>query len=140
MPGLPWEIRFLRRHPGDDPGEGCPGRDFLRRCPGSVATNLLAILDAVASAPPPQFSGGGMWEAMHGTMRGFYEARTRGPDRRLYRLFCVLEREAPGLDHPSVVVIAGLSKPIGMAFTDADYAIVQRLGDEYRRRIPRSVV
>src|SRR5579884_1327991 len=43
-----------------------------------------------------------MWEAMHGAMRGFYEARTRGPDRRLYRLVCVLEREAPGIDRPSI--------------------------------------
>jgi hypothetical protein len=75
-----------------------------------------------------------MWEAMHGAMRGFYEARTRGPDRRLYRLFCVLEREAPGIDRPSIVVIAGFSKPHGSAFTDADYARVRRLGEEYRRR------
>ncbi len=81
-----------------------------------------------------------MWEAMHGNMRGFYEARTRGPDRRLYRLFCLLEQHAPGLARPSVVVITGLSKPHNTAFTEADYARVRRLGDEYRRRIPRSVV
>jgi hypothetical protein len=77
---------------------------------------------------------------MHGELAGFYEARTRGPDRRLYRLFCVLEREAPGLDRPSIVVIAGLSKPVGTPFTPADYAAVRRLGDEYRRRVPRNVV
>ena len=81
-----------------------------------------------------------MWEAMHGSMRGFYEARTRGRDRRLYRLFCILERDAPGLDGPSIVVIGGLSKPVGTAFSDADYAEIRRLGDEYRRRSPRSVV
>jgi hypothetical protein len=61
---------------------------------------------------------------MSGKMRGFYEARTRGPDRRLYRLFCILEREAPGLDGPSVVVICGLSKVHGTAFSDADYESV----------------
>ncbi len=81
-----------------------------------------------------------MWEAMHGEMAGFYEARTRGPDRHLYRLFCILEREAPGLGRPSIVVIAGLSKPVGTAFTPADYAALRRLGDEYRRRVPRNVV
>lgn len=80
-----------------------------------------------------------MWEAMRGSMRGFCEARTRGPDRRLYRLFCILERDAPGLDRPSIVVIGGLSKPNDTAFTEADYDRVRRLGDEYRRRLPRNV-
>ena len=77
---------------------------------------------------------------MHDEMAGYYEARTRGPDRRLYRLFCVLEREAPGLGRPSIVVIAGLSKPNETAFRPADYALVRDLGNEYRRRAPRSVV
>ena len=80
-----------------------------------------------------------MWEAMHGDMAGFYEARTRGPNRRLYRLFCILDRDVPGLTGPSIVVVCGLSKPVGSAFTPIDYAFVRRLGDEYRRRIPRSV-
>lgn len=81
-----------------------------------------------------------MWEAMHGRMAGFYEARTRGPDRRLYRLFCLLEREAPGLDGPSVVIIGGLSKPNNSRFTDADYDTIRRLGAEYRGRSPRNVL
>jgi hypothetical protein len=81
-----------------------------------------------------------MWEAMHGTMRGYYEARTRGPDRRLYRLFCLLERDAPGLSGPTIVIICGLSKPNNSAFTDADYASVRALGSEYAQRQPRNVV
>jgi hypothetical protein len=108
-------------------------------CPDAVAKDLFSIVEAVAAAPPPRFPGGGLWEAMHGSMRGFYEARTRGPDRRLYRLFCILERDAPGLDGPSVIVIGGLSKPIGTGFSEAEYAEIRRLGDEYRRRLPRSV-
>lgn len=135
-----WDVKVFQRHRNDDPRETCPGEEFLDACPDSVAADLIAIVDAVAASPPPQFTGGGMWEAMHGAMRGFYEARTRGPDRRLYRLFCILEREAPGLDGPTIVVIAGLSKPVGTAFTDADYAQVRQLGEEYRRRVPRSVV
>ncbi len=81
-----------------------------------------------------------MWEVMKDDMAGYYEARTRGPQRRLYRLFCFLERDALGIDQPSIVVITGLSKPNGTAFTPADYAHVRALGDEYRRRMPRSVV
>ena len=39
----------------------------------TLHNRLMAILDAVAEAPPPQFSGGGQWEAMHGDMGGYYE-------------------------------------------------------------------
>jgi hypothetical protein len=135
-----WDIKVFQRHRDDDPDEDCPTEAFLLACPQSVRDDLITIVDSVAAAPPPQFSGGGMWEAMHGHMRGFYEARTRGPDRRLYRLFCILEREAPGLNGPSVVVIGGLSKPVGTAISDADYAQIRRLGDEYRRRSPHNVI
>lgn len=41
--------------------------------PISVAAEFDAILEAVAKAPPPSFSGGGKWEAMHGDMAGIYE-------------------------------------------------------------------
>jgi hypothetical protein len=135
-----WDVKVFQRHPDDDPNEICPAEEFLDACPDSVAADLIAIVDAVAASPPPQFTGGGMWEAMRGQMRGFYEARTRGPDRRLYRLFCILEREAPGLEQPSIIVIAGLSKPHNTAFGDADYERIRRLGEEYRHRVPRSVV
>ena len=135
-----WDVALFQRHPEDDPSETCPAELFLDRCPLPVAADLIAIIDAVAAAPPPQFSGGGMWEAMHGAMRGYFEARTRGPDRRLYRLFCLLEQGAPGLEGPTIVLICGLSKPVGEAFTAAEYAAVRQLGDEYRRRLPRSVV
>jgi hypothetical protein len=137
MPAAPWDVRVFQRHRDDDPQERCPAEEFLDECPDSVRDDLIAIIDAVAASPPPQFTGGGMWEAMHGLMGGFYEARTRGPDRRLYRLFCVLEREAPGLHGPSIVVIDGLSKPVGTAITSGDYARIKALGDEYRRRVPR---
>jgi hypothetical protein len=135
-----WDIKLFQRHPEDDPARSCPAEEFLNECPDSVAADLIAIIDAVAAGPPPQFRGGGMWEVMHGTMKGYYEARTRGPDRRLYRLFCLLEREAPGLDRPTLVLICGLSKPHRSAFSEADYGRVRALGDEYRRRLPRSVV
>jgi hypothetical protein len=53
------------------------------------------VLDAVAEAPPPAYSGGGKWEAMHGSMGGYYECRVTGPAREQFRLFCVLENGAP---------------------------------------------
>jgi hypothetical protein len=135
-----WDIKVFQRHSDDDPSETCPAEDFLLGCPGSVATDLIAIVDAVAASPPPQFTGGGMWEAMHGLMGGFFEARTRGPNRRLYRLYCLLERDAPGLERPAIIVVCGLSKPNARSFTDADYAFVRALGEEYRRHTPRNVV
>jgi hypothetical protein len=128
----------FQRHRDDDPHERWPAEEFLDACPESVRDDLIAIIDAVAESPPPQFSGGGMWEAMHGQMTGFFEARTRGPDRRLYRLCCLLEREGPGLDGPSIILIDGLSKPVGTAAADAEYARVKMLGNEYRRRVPRN--
>ena len=76
---------------------------------------------------------------MRGKLSGFYEAKTRGPDRRLYRVFCLLEREAPGLSGPSIVLICGLVKPHNSAFREVDYAWVRQLGDEYRRRLPRNI-
>lgn len=135
-----WDVKLFQRHPDDDPGESCPAEEFLNSIPDSVATDLIAIIDDVAAAPPPRFSGGGHWEAMHGEMAGFYEARTIGPGKRLYRLFCVLERSAPGIDGPAIILIAGMWKPVGTTFTSAEYARVRRLEEEYRRRAPRNVV
>ena len=103
---------------------------------------MAAVLKAVADAPPNAFAGGGYWEAMHGTMVGYYEVRVDGRDRRHYRLFCVLEREGAqlGLGGPSLVAIAGLEKPFRTKLSERDYARVRQLGDEYRSRVPRSVL
>jgi Txe/YoeB family toxin of Txe-Axe toxin-antitoxin module len=140
VPGQPWAVKLFKRHRADDAAETCPAQDFLKSTPKNVAAQIIAIVDAVAASPPPQFTGGGMWEAMKGDMAGFYEARKKGPDRRLYRLFCILEQQGPGLSGPTIVVIAGMSKPVGTGFSKAEYAQIRALGDEYRRRSPRSVV
>jgi len=76
---------------------------------------------------------------MHDLMKGYYEARTRGPDGRFYRLFCLLERELPGRPRPALVIITGMSKPRGTAFSNGEYRKVVRLGEEYRGRSPRSL-
>jgi hypothetical protein len=136
----PWRVHFFQRHPGDDPTRAVPGRDFLARCP--VAARIAAVLNAVAEAPPNAFAGGGYWEAMHDSMGGYYEVRVDGRDRRHYRLFCVLERDGArlGLGGPSIVVITGMEKPFRTTFSERDYARVRQLGDEYRSRVPRSVL
>ena len=137
----PWLIHFLQRHRSDDPGQAVPARDFLDSCPTKVQAVMLAVLDAVAAAPPPAFSGGGKWEAMHGRMGGFYEVRVDGPQRRHYRLFCLLERNGleVGLGGPSIVLVSGLDKPFMTTLSDADYEAVRRLGEEFRARLPRCV-
>jgi len=135
----PWAIVFFQRHPDDDPSQSVPGAEYLESCPIGVRADLAAIAKAVAEAPPMKFAGGGQWQAMHGDMAGYYEARTRGPHKRLYRLFCLLERDAPGLPGPSLVIITGMDKPNESAFSEADYRRVRRLGDEYKRRSPRSI-
>lgn len=137
--GQPWSIVFFQRHREDDPGQAVPGAAFLDGCPTGVRANLVAILKAVAEAPPPRFAGGLQWQAMHGDMAGSYEARAMGPGKRLYRVFCILEREAEGLRGPSLVIITGLDKPNETAFSKADYRRVRELGEEYRARSPRSI-
>jgi hypothetical protein len=131
---------MFQRHPADDPTRAVPGRDFLERC--RLAPRIAAVLKAVAEAPPSAFAGGGYWEAMHGSMAGYFEVRVDGRDRRHYRLFCVLERDGAtlGLGGPSIIVITGMEKPFRTIFSERDYAQVRQLGDEYRSRVPRSVL
>lgn len=119
--------------------------EFLDDCPVKVAALLLAVLDAVAEAPPPQYSGGGKWEAMHGAMGGYYEVRVTGPHREQFRLFCILENASSdeltrrGLDGPAIAVITGLRKPWRTAFDARDYRGVRDLGDNYESTIPRMI-
>lgn len=140
-PPNPWRIHFFRRNPSDDPSQAVPGRAFLLACPDKVRMTMLAVLKAVADAPPPQFSGGGRWKAMYGSMAGYHEVTVNGPNRHHFRLFCVLERDgaALGLGGPSVVVLTGLDKQFMTTLSESAYAKVRALGDEYGSRNPRSI-
>ena len=137
---MAWDVVFYRAADGTFPVD-----DFLDSCPTSVRARLFAILDAVAEAPPPQFSGGGHWEAMHGAMGGYFEIRAQGPKREQFRLFCVLENaesselKRRGLPGPALAVITGLRKPWMTTFSANDYAGVRLLGDDYRSTIPRRI-
>jgi hypothetical protein len=122
-----------------------PGADFLDGCPAKVRGTILAVLDAVAAAPPPAFSGGGKWEAMHGDMGGYYEIRVTGPGREQFRLFRLLENAdkraltARGLRGPAIAVITGMRKKTGTVFSDRDYAKVRQLGKEHTTQTPRRI-
>ena len=105
----PWTIHFFRRHADDDADRATPALDFFDTVPVKVAAEIHAVLDAVAEAPPPSFSGGVKWEAMQGDMAGLYEIRVHGGGKN-HRLFCILDR-GDDLGGPSIVCIDGLSKP-----------------------------
>ncbi len=58
---LPWAIVYYKAPDGTT-----PALKFLDSCPGNIDAKFTAVLDAVAGAPPPRFSGGGKWEAPWG--------------------------------------------------------------------------
>lgn len=133
MNNEPWLIHFFQRHPSDDPLRGVPAAAFLDTLEDKVVAEFQAVLDAVAEAPPPSFSGGGKWEAMHDEMSGFYEVRVQGGGKN-HRLLCVLERHADDLGGPSIVVIDGLSKPRRSAASPKDYRRAVRMRAEFIAR------
>lgn len=118
-----------------------PAQDFLDSVPNEIAAKIIAVLDAVASAPPPSFSGGGKWEAMHGDMTGVHEVRVDGPKRTHYRMFCVLARNGKdfGLGGPSIVLIDGMEKPFRSKFSQSEYAAVRALIRELKASVPWSI-
>jgi hypothetical protein len=129
----PWLIHFFRRDPQDDPAGSTPTIDFLDALPDKVAAEIQAVLEAVADSPPPAFSGGGKWEAMHDEMAGLYEVRVQGGGAN-HRLFCLLERNADDLGGPSIVCLGGLTKPVRSAASARDYKQIKQYADEFRKR------
>lgn len=134
------EIVFFQRHESVDPNKSIPGRTALNSWPTSVRAKARAVLIAVASAPPNQFSGGGYWEAMRGSMSGWFEIRLSGPKRHHYRLFCLLDYEGIGQTMPLLVVIDGRDKPFRTKLSEREYRQIRNLGVEYFNQNPRSII
>ena len=137
-----WDVVYFDTPNPDD----SPVR-FMNRCPVSVHAHMRAVLDAVAASPPPRFSGGGYWEAMHGNMTGYFEVRKQGPNREQFRLFCILENpadkaelERAGLARPAIVVLTGVRKAWKTVLSDAEYNHVRELGQSFRTTYPRRIV
>jgi hypothetical protein len=126
-----WLIHFFQRHADDDPVRAAPTIEFLDTLPDKVAAEIQAVL--VAAAPPPAFSGGGKWEAMHDDMAGMYEVRVQGAGAN-HRLFCLLERNADDLGGPAIVCLDGLTKPVRSPASPRDYRRIRQYADEFRKR------
>ena len=137
---MAWDIIYYRAVDG-----AVPADDFLEGCPSRVEATILAVLAAVAEAPPPAYSGGGKWEAMHGAMGGYYEVRVTGPGREHFRLFCLLENGTDeelrrrGLSGAAIAVLTGMRKPHRTVFSDRDYARVREIGSDHRSNFPRRI-
>ncbi len=106
--------------------------EFLDALTPKCAAEIHAVLDAVAAAPPPVFSGGGKWEAMHGEMSGFYEVRVQCAGEN-HRLFCKLERGADDLGGPSIICVGGISKPRRSAARPRDFREIRQYAAEFAR-------
>lgn len=135
----PWTVAYFKRHVDDDPGQSIPAKIYIwDQCPLAVQTFLTSCVAVVAEAPPPKFAGGGYWEAMHGALTGFHEIRKKYRGLH-YRLFCRLDHESIGTPH-LLTLLGGMTKPSGETFSDAEYAGVLDIGEEYLGRNPRSIV
>jgi len=115
-----------------------PARDFIATSPPKVRAHIIAVAIAVAQAPPKRFAGGGYWEAMHGTMTGWFEIRSDGPGKSIhYRVFCLLDSVAAGTTKPLLVLVNGLKKSKGSVFSEKEYRGIRALGDDYFAQNPR---
>lgn len=120
-PVQPYEVLTYVDADGDR-----PFAMWLSTIPAGMKGRFLAVIDSLAKAPPHRSSGDGAREAMHGEMAGWHEVRQRG-GRMLYRAFCLLESTTTP-DRPSLVVVAGMTKPTGTTFGPRDYAAVRARG------------
>ena len=108
--------------------------------PTAVREQLLVIVASVLNVGPPRFpTSTSMWRLMHKPKKkgevdlsGICEARDKH-SKALYRLFCVLDRDAPeyGKEAPLLVLLAGVEKPDKTAVPQAKYRAVDRMRDDY---------
>lgn len=116
-----------------------PGEDFLNSCPSGIRGRFLTLLVEIAKAPPFRFRGGGLWEAMHGDMTGWFEIRVDSNRSSHYRLFCVLDQVALNYQEHLLVVITGRTKKYRTTLAANEYRKIKKLGDEYFSRNPRLI-
>jgi hypothetical protein len=70
---------------------------------------------------------------MHGDMTGVYEVRVRSSGAN-HRLFCLLVRDSVHHEAPSIVSLAGLTKPVRSAAQPRDYVRIKQYADEFRKQ------
>lgn len=116
-----------------------PGIDYLDSCSAAIRGRFLALLVEIANAPPFRFRGGGLWEAMHGDMTGWFEVRVNFNRASHHRLFCVLDHQAKNYEERLLVVITGRTKKHSTTLKGSEYRKIKKLGDEYFSQNPRSI-
>jgi hypothetical protein len=122
------------------PDGSMPASDYINSLPSGIAGRIAAIALAVAIAPPTKFAGGGMWEAMHSPMTGWFEIRVDGPPNRThYRVFCLLDVSAKGAAKPYLVLVDGRTKAFRTVIPDSEYREIKALGDHYLKTQPRPI-
>jgi hypothetical protein len=114
-----WDVVYCKQAEGHT-----PAIDFLDGCPIKLQARFDAVLDDVAAAPPPRYSGGGRWEAMHGGMGGFHEVRLRGAE----------SRAVPAVLHPRQWLAAATERArLDATSNRGDHRHAQALHDGLRR-------
>lgn len=137
-PRVEWRSAFYRTPSGD-----APALAWLEGLPKARRDQLLAWAETIRRWPegPYAFPPGPMWQPMHDEAAGCFELRDRH-DKKLYRLFCVIDRNAVdnGLTHPAVCYLDGATKAVGAALPRAAYLRVGELRRQYLATSPRRVV
>lgn len=137
-PRVEWRSVFYRTPSGD-----APALAWLEGLPKARRDQLLAWAETIRRWPegPYAFPPGPMWQPMHDEAAGCFELRDRH-DKKLYRLFCVIDRNAvdDGLTHPAVCYLDGATKAVGTALPRAAYLRVGELRRQYLATSPRRVV
>lgn len=133
-----WRIAFYRTPEGT-----VPALAWLEGLPKARRDQLLAWAETIRrwSPGPYAFPPGPMWQPMHAEAAGCFEIRDEH-DKKLYRLFCVIDRKAMenGLTHPVLSLLDGATKPVRTALAKATYERVGALRREYLATTPRRVL
>lgn len=127
-PDSPHSVEFFKLEESNQ--STIPSLEKIAEWPSQAVAKILPILAAVAEAPPTKFAGGGKWEAMHGPCKGMHEIRIKF-NRTHYRLFCVLDNYADGVDKPLLTVLDADSKPNGTVLPPSRYQELDDLRTAY---------
>ena len=116
-----------------------PGQAYLDSCPEKIRARLLTTLVEISKAPPYKFRGGGLWEAMKGSMTGWFEVRISSGKTNHYRVYCVLDEKALNFSESLLVVVDGRTKKYLTTLSPSEYEKIRRLGESYFSVNPRLI-
>ena len=125
------------------PSGESPALTWLLRLPKARREQLLAWAETIRRWPegPYAFPPGPMWQPLHDEAAGCFEIRDEH-DKRLYRLFCVIDRKATehGLTYPVVCYLDGATKAVGTTLPRSTYVRLGALRREYLATSPRWIL